>query len=87
VTGRNRVFAAAGKFHLGERLDAVLKLLPEERREAIARRLDSARSLDSLRTARKREQLRIERVAHCADADPRLKRWMIDRLVTRHGRD
>jgi hypothetical protein len=98
VTGRNRAFAAAGLWKLGDGLDAVLKLLPPERREMVARHLEMERGRGSgdggarLRSARKCEQRRIERIVRATggaweDLDPRLRRWMIDRLVTSHGRD
>ena len=93
MTGRNRAIAVAGLLQLGDGLDAVLKLLPPERREAIARHLEIERGRDSatrgkrMRTVRKREQQRIEKVVSIADADPRLMRFLIDRLVLTHGRD
>jgi hypothetical protein len=86
MTGRNRAFAAAGVLHLGERLDAVLKLLPEARRAAISRHMQATPTFERLRAGRKREQQMVERVALCVDAEPRMKRWMIDRLVAVHGR-
>ena len=86
MTGRNRAFATAGALHLGKGFDAVVKLLPPERREAIERHLETPRTLDQLRAARQKEQRRIEKVARCTDAEPRLKRWMIDKLVASHGR-
>ena len=81
MTGRNRTFAATGKLHLGDGFDAVLKLLPAERREAIARHLEVEQNLGRLRAARKREQRRIEKIAGADGADPRLVRWMVERLA------
>ena len=112
MTGRNRAFASAGLWTLGDGLEAVLKLLPQERRDAISRHLAIERSRDArnegrlsfpsrdregtisgendsrgarLRATREKEQRRIEKVAATA-GDPRLIRWMIDRLVVSHGR-
>ena len=93
MTGRNRSIAVAGLLKLGDGVEAVLKLLPPERCDAIARHLEIERSRDAssrgerLRASRKREQQRIEKLALSADADPRLQRWMIDRLVVSNGRD
>src|SRR5258706_14620032 len=41
MTSRNRTIAVAGLLKLGDGLDAVLKLLPPERRQGIARRLET----------------------------------------------
>ena len=111
MTGRNRAFASAGLWKLGDGLDAVLKLLPAERRDAISRHLEIERGRDDrsltvaarkepsrdreeaisgesdargarLRATREKEQLRIEKIAGAA-GDPRLRRWLIDRLVGR----
>jgi hypothetical protein len=99
MTGRNRMIASAGLWKLGDGLEAVLKLLPPERRNAISRHLEIERSRDSgsrgvrLRASRQREQRRIEKVARPAGGaswealDPRLRRWTIDRLVVSHGRN
>lgn len=95
MTGRNHSIAAAGLWKLGDGLDAVLKLLPPQRREAIEWHLKLERGRDSaaigtrLRASRQREQRRIERIARASseDLDPRLRRWMIDQLVASHGRN
>ena len=95
MTGRNRAIAVAGLSRLGAGLDAVLNLLPPERRDAIARHVEAERGRESgaastrLLAWRKREQKRVERIAapSAQDFDPRLRRLLIDRLVTSHGRD
>ena len=98
MTGRNRAIAIAGLSKLDTGLDAVLKLLPPARQEAIARHIEAERSRDATGRAartlasRKIEQKRIERIAMAGgissaqDIDPRLRGWLIDRLVTSHGR-
>ena len=95
MTGRNRAIAVAGLSRLGDGLDAVLKLLPPERRDVIARRLEVERGRESgaapmrLLASRKRELERLERIAapSAQDCDPRLRRLLIARLVPSHGRD